>query len=90
MSDESERSVASAGSAITTRELFESLTHKQQLMLLEAVGTFPRWAICGNGIKRTASAPVTFVRAYRLHRRHGMKLGEAAYWAWRVAQAICF
>ncbi len=28
--------------AISARELFESLTHRQQVMLLEAIGTIPR------------------------------------------------
>ena len=76
--------------AITTREMFESLTHRQQVMLLEAIGTVPRWVVCGGSILRTAAAPVVFVRAYRLHRRNGMKVAEAAYWASRWAQAFCF
>ena len=76
--------------AITTRELFESLTHRQQVMLLEAIGTVPRWVVCGGSILRTAAAPVVFVRAYRSHRRNGMKVAEAAYWALRWAQAFCF
>jgi len=80
---------ASDGSAITARELFESLTHRQRVLLLEAIGTVPRWVVCGNAIQRTAAAPVVFVRAYRTHRRNGMRVGEAAYWAWRWAQAFC-
>ena len=88
--DNEEPSAASAGSTITARELFESLTHRQRVMLLEAIGTVPRWVVCGNAIQRTAAAPVVFVRAYRLHRRNGMTLREAAYWAWRWAQAFCF
>jgi hypothetical protein len=105
MSDEvDEMSAASRGSvrvvatgkpddtatAITARELFESLTHRQQVMLLEAIGTVPRWVVCGGSILRTAAAPVVFVRAYRSHRRNGMKVAEAAYWALRWAQAFCF
>lgn len=88
--DNEEPSAASAGSAITARELFESLTHRQRVMLLEAIGTVPRWVVCGNAIQRTAAAPVVLVRAYRSHRRNGMRRGEAAYWAWRWAQAFCF
>jgi hypothetical protein len=88
--DKQEPSAASAGSAITARELFESLTHRQRVMLLEAIGTVPRWVVCGNAFQRISAAPVVFVRAYRTHRRHGMKAGEAAYWAWRWAQAFCF
>ena len=88
--DNAEPSGASGGSAITVRRLFESLTHRQRVMLLEAIGTVPRWVLCGNAIQRTAAAPVVFVRAYRSHRRGGMTVGEAAYWAWRWAQAFCF
>ena len=88
--DNEEPSAASAGSAITARELFESLTHRQRVMLLEAIGTVPRWVVCGNGIQRTAAAPIVFARAYRSHRRNGMSFGEAAYWAYRWAQAFCF
>ena len=87
--DDATPSAASAGSAITARELFESLTHRQQLLLLEAIGTVPRWVVSGNAIQRTAAAPVVFVRAYRSHRRNGMRAGEAAYWAWRWAEAFC-
>lgn len=75
---------------ITARELFESLTHRQQVMLLEAIGCVPRWVVCGNAILRTAAAPVVFVRAYRSHRRDGLPVGVAAYWALRWAQAFCF
>jgi hypothetical protein len=75
---------------ITARELFESLTHRQRVMLLEAIGTVPRWVLCGSWIQRTAAAPVVFVRAYRSHRRNEMKVFEAAYWALRWAQAFCF
>ena len=81
---------ASGGSAITTRELFESLTHRQRVMLLEAIGSVPRWVLCGNAIQRTAAAPVVLVGAYRSHRRSGMRRGEAAYWAFRWAKAFCF
>ena len=88
--DTNEPSAASAGSTVTARELFESLTHRQRVMLLEAIGTVPRWVVCGNAFQRTSAAPVVFVRAYRSHRRHGMKAVEAAYWAWRWAQAFCF
>ncbi len=88
--DNEEPSAASAGSAITARELFESLTHRQRVMLLEAIGNVPRWVVCGNAIQRTAAAPVVFVRAYWTHRRHGMKASEAACWAWRWVQAFCF
>jgi hypothetical protein len=87
--DNEEPSAASAGSAITARELFESLTHRQRVMLLEAIGTVPRWVVCGNAIQRTSAAPVVFFRAYRSHRRNGMRVGEAAYWAWRWTQAFC-
>ena len=89
MTDENEPSAASAGSAITARELFESLTHRQRVMLLEAIGTVPQWVVRGNAIQRTLAAPVVFVRAYRSHRRNGMRTGEAAYWAWRWTQAFC-
>ena len=75
---------------ITARELFESLTHRQQVLLLEAIGNVPRWVVCGSAIQRTAAAPVVFVRAYRSHRRGGLPVGAAAYWAWRWAQAFCF
>ena len=87
--DNEEPSAVSAGYAITARELFESLTHRQRVMLLEAIGSVPRWVLCGNAIQRTAAAPVVFSRAYRSHRRNGMTLKEAAYWAWRWAQAFC-
>jgi hypothetical protein len=76
-------------SAITTRKLFEALTHRQQVMLLEALATVPRWVVCGNSIQRTAAAPVVFFRAYRSNRRNGMTVFEAAYWAWRWAKAFC-
>lgn len=85
-----EPSAAPAGSAIAARELFESLTHRQRVLLLEAIGNVPRWVVCGNAIQRTAAAPVVFVRAYRSHRRGGLPVGVAAYWAWRWAQAFCF
>ena len=75
---------------MTTRELFDSLAHRQKVLLLEAIGTVPRWVVCGNAIQRTAAAPVVFVRAYRSHRRSGMTIREAAYWAFRWAQAFCF
>ena len=75
---------------ITARELFASLSHRQQVLLLEAIGTVPRWVVCGNAIQRRAAAPVVFVRAYRSHRRDGMTVRQAAYWAWRWAQAFCF
>ena len=88
--DNKEPSAASAGSAITARELFESLTHRQRVMLLEAIGTVPRWVVCGNAFQRAAAAPVVFVRAYRSHRRGGLPVGVAAYWALRWAQAFCF
>ena len=88
--DNDEPSAASAGSAITTRELFESLTRQQQVLLLRAMISAPKWVLSGNAIKRTVAAPVVFVRAYRSHRREGMTVGEAAYWAWRWAQAFCF
>lgn len=79
----------SAG-GITTRELFESLTRQQQLMLLKAICTVPRWVVYGNAITRTSAAPVVFVRAFRSHRRDGMTARQAAYWAWRWAHAFCF
>ena len=88
--DNEEPSDASAGSAITARELVESLTHRQRVMLLEAIGTVPRWVVCGNAFQRAAAAPVVFVRAYRSHRRGGLPVGVAAYWALRWAQAFCF
>lgn len=88
--DDTAMSPASTGSARTTREIFESLTHLQQTMLLEAIVTVPRWVVTGNAIQRTAAAPVVFVRAYQLHRRHGMKVRPATYWALKWAQAFCF
>lgn len=85
-----EPSAPSRGSAITARELFESLSRRQQVLLLEAISTVPRWVVCGNAIQRTAAAPVVFVRAYRSHRRGGMTVRQAAYWAFRWAHAFCF
>jgi hypothetical protein len=72
-----------------TRELFESLTNQQQLLLLEAIGNVPKWVVSGNAIKRTAAAPVVFARSYRSHRRNGMPIRDAIYWAWRWTQAFC-
>lgn len=77
-------------SGITARQLFESLTQRQQLFLLKAVGCVPKWVLTGNAIQRAAAAPVVLVRAYRTHRSDGMKVGEAVYWAWKLAQAFCF
>lgn len=76
--------------ASTARQMLDSLTHRHRVLLLEAIGAVPRWVLTGNAIQRAAAAPVVFVRAYRSHRRHGMKAGEAAYWAWRLTQAFCW
>lgn len=78
----------SAG-GITTRELFDSLTRQQQLLLLEAIGNVPKWVVSGNSIKRIAAAPVVFARSYCSHRKTGMPIREAIYWAWVWAKAFC-
>ena len=75
--------------AITTRELFDSLTRQQQLLLLEAIGNVPKWVLSGNSIKRAAAAPVVFARSYHSHRRNGMPVGWSIYWAWVWAKAFC-
>lgn len=71
------------------RELFESLTRRQQFLLLEAIGTIPRWVLSDSAIKRAAASPVVFMRSYFLRRRDGMPIRESIYWSYRLTKAFC-